>query len=358
MALNMLQRARLEGTPFVDGEAVTFFWHGAAAPRLMGDFCDWENNPVGMQRAGKNHWIYRLQLPVDAYMEYAFLDGENRLVDPFNLRRTPNGVGKYNNYFYMPEGKPTELTAGSRRKQVVKGTISQHVVPCLGMVTGKQRTVYLYQPADPGPHPLVVVWDGKDYLQRARLPVMLDNLIAQQRIQPVALAMVQNGGRARWIEYNVSESTLIFLVTQVLPLAEKHLHLTNLQQSPGAYAVLGASMGGLMAMYAGLRLPHIFGRVLSQSGAFMLHDAWRDLIMELPRAFGTQGQKIWMDVGLYDFPSLLTGNRVLHQLLRENGYEVKYREYPAGHNYPAWRDDIWRGLEFLFPATFKEIRDE
>jgi len=27
---------------------------------------------------------------------------------------------------------------------------------------------------------------------------------------------------------------------------------------------------------------------------------------------------------------------------------VRYREYSGGHNYPAWREDVWRGLEWLF----------
>jgi enterochelin esterase family protein len=36
-------------------------------------------------------------------------------------------------------------------------------------------------------------------------------------------------------------------------------------------------------------------------------------------------------------------------LLQSRGYDVAYREYNAGHNYAAWRDDLWRGLEVLFP---------
>jgi enterochelin esterase family protein len=38
------------------------------------------------------------------------------------------------------------------------------------------------------------------------------------------------------------------------------------------------------------------------------------------------------------------------KLLTRKGYEVTYREYNGGHNYPAWRDDVWRGLETLFGA--------
>ena len=356
MASNWLKRARELGTPFIDGEQVTFYWHGAAAPRLMGDFCDWEDGVVAMQPLGRGHWGYTLTLPPEAYMEYAFIQGEQRLADPFNPRRTPNGMGKTNHYFYMPDGKPTSLT--HKRRSLPAGTLTRHAVLCQGMLRGKQRTVYLYQPPVAGPVPLLVVWDGKDYLRRARLPAMLENLLDQQRIQPVALALIEHGGEARWREYQCSESTLVFLLSEVLPLARAELDLLDPAQNPGAYGVLGASMGGLMAMYTGLRLPHLFGRILSQSGAFALHEGWRELAMDLPGAFGWHGQQIWMDIGLYDMPALLTGNRIMHQLLLENGFNVAYREYPAGHNYPAWRDDIWRGLEDLFPPAAEETRHD
>jgi enterochelin esterase family protein len=38
----------------------------------------------------------------------------------------------------------------------------------------------------------------------------------------------------------------------------------------------------------------------------------------------------------------------MHALLEEKGYHLTYREYPGGHNYTAWRDDLWLGLEALF----------
>ena len=45
---------------------------------------------------------------------------------------------------------------------------------------------------------------------------------------------------------------------------------------------------------------------------------------------------------------LADGNRRMLPLLRKAGHRAEYREYSGGHNYPAWRDDVWRGLEWLF----------
>jgi enterochelin esterase-like enzyme len=106
-------------------------------------------------------------------------------------------------------------------------------------------------------------------------------------------------------------------------------------------------MGGLMALYTGMRVPQIFGRVLSQSGAFLFELAnTPSVLRRLVRCEERKPLRIWMDVGLYEF--LVESNRDMLALLQEKGYDVTYREYSAAHNYTAWRNDVWRGLEFLF----------
>jgi enterochelin esterase-like enzyme len=36
----------------------------------------------------------------------------------------------------------------------------------------------------------------------------------------------------------------------------------------------------------------------------------------------------------------LSFNQFMCSLLVEGGYQVKYREYPGGHNYPSWQNDL------------------
>jgi enterochelin esterase family protein len=58
--------------------------------------------------------------------------------------------------------------------------------------------------------------------------------------------------------------------TVILPFASEHLNLLDIRRNPGAYGVLGASAGGMMSVYTGLRMPEVFGKVLCQSGVFGL----------------------------------------------------------------------------------------
>jgi enterochelin esterase family protein len=347
MAKSIRNRLRKEQTPIIDGNIATFVWLGDKAPDLIGDFTGWDDgNPCKMKKSEAGIWTYQLEFPTDAYIEYAFSHGAGNLSDPHNPRSSSNGMGSYNSYFSMPEYRPTSLTQKIRR--IPHGIVTSYQVPTDYLVTGKYRTIRLYQPPVDFPVPLLVVWDGQDYLYRAKLCVMIDNMIAQGRIQPVALALINNGGqKTRHLEYSCSDATLGLLMTGVLPLATKHLNLIDITQNPGAYGVAGASMGGLMALYTGVRLSQVFGNVISQSGAF----SWAGIdlvVFDLLEHREKLPIKIWMDVGIYDIPSLLVSNRKMKDLLIMRDYQPEYREYNAGHNYPAWRDDIWRGLEYLY----------
>jgi enterochelin esterase family protein len=133
-------------------------------------------------------------------------------------------------------------------------------------------------------------------------------------------------------------------------LARQELDLVDPAAQPGAYGLLGASMGGLQALYAGLRAPGIFGHVLSQSGAFdQDYVAW-DLIRHGP----PRPLRLWLDVGRHEW--LLEPNRRLVSLLRDKGYDLGYHEHNGGHNYPSWRDQVWRGLEHLFPPQDRTLQ--
>lgn len=345
MTVDWLDKARRLGSPLIEGDTAVFVWQGAHPPRIMGDFCDWEDSPQPMQPAGPDCWTFSLRLPQDAYIEYAFLaDDGSRQTDPFNLRRrTPNGLGNNNHYFYMPSGRPSPLLRA--RPGIPRGVVTRHTLPSKGFLGSGTRAFTLYQPPVKEPCPLVVVWDGHAYYNRVHLPRLVDGLIAAGRIRPVALAMVNNGGEFRSLEYACSESTLFFVTSRLLPFAAEKLNLLSLEENPGAYGVMGASMGGLMALFAGVRAPHIFGHVLSQSGAFTIqeHDF---LIWDLIRLSPRLPLKLWLDAGKFEW--LLGASHKMVSLLKEKGYPVAYHEYSGGHNYPAWANDVEWGLEYLF----------
>jgi enterochelin esterase family protein len=243
----------------------------------------------------------------------------------------------------MPGHSATEHAI--RRKNIPHGKVTHHQVETWMLSDDGQRDVYLYRPPVKEPVPLLIVYDGVDYLERANLNAIVDNLIHEKRIQPIAMAFLQNGDERRGVEYACSDATIMWLDHVILPLARKRLNLLDITKYPGAYGALGASFGGLMSMYTGLRMPEVFGKVISQSGVF--ESEGRDFaVVDSIRAKQSRGIKIWMDVGRFDW--LLEDNRRLQPILHENGYDVTYREFSGGHNYTCWRDEVWIALEEMF----------
>jgi iron(III)-enterobactin esterase len=105
----------------------------------------------------------------------------------------------------------------------------------------------------------------------------------------------------------------------------------------------GSSFGGLAAAFTGLSLPDVFGGVLSQSGAFQwrrdddAEPAW------LPRNLSTVasasiGTLFSMRVGILEAfdvriinesVSLLDGNRMMRDALRDRRADMQNAEYSA-----------------------------
>jgi enterochelin esterase-like enzyme len=344
-AETLLARARREGTPLLEASSATFVWAGASPPELVGDFNEWGAQPGPTpRREGPRLWSWTLELPPDAYIEYQFRRGSRWLHDPLNARLLPREFGRRPQWFYMPQGGRTPVARrppGGLRGRLVWDTLDEP----LWLAGRGPRAVGFYQPDTAAPCPLLVVFDGRDYARRASLVTVVDNLIADNRIQPVALALVHNAGANRVVEYACAESTVAFVLERLLPEAKTRLALADENRLPGVHGIMGASMGGLMALHTALRAPQVFGHVLSQSGAFSVFGfdfGLYDWVAHLP----LRPVRVWLDVGRYE--GFVAANQRMHHVLIERGYDAAYREHNAGHNYPAWRNVLPEALGHLF----------
>jgi enterochelin esterase family protein len=263
-----------------------------------------------------------------------------------NRRRIWNGLNAYNHSFYTRPASATRLAR--RRPRSAAGTLTRLRLPAAFLGERRLRDVALYAPPNAVEAvPLVIVWDGTDYERRARLPVIVDNLINAGRIRPVALAMIANGRGARLVEYLESSATVGWVERVLLPVANEHLKLIDPARHPGAWGVMGASLGGLMALYTGLRFGHIFGHVLAQSASVHLSAfGQRSHVWALAADRSLPPIRIWQNVGTLE--PLLEVNRELRAVLASSQHVSAYHEANAGHNYTAWSNSLWRGLEMLF----------
>ena len=163
------------------------------------------------------------------------------------------------------------------------------------------RKVWLYVPASyqPGSKaPFMVVqdgyfalWFGNDLPHNANpmgpnlpgtanVPLLVDNLVAQGKLPPLAVLLVDNGGgdaegSQRGLEYDtVSGVYAEFIQTEVLPRAAMEAK-SQLQMDlvftddPRGRGTLGGSSGGAAAFSMAWFHPDYFTRVISYSGTFV-----------------------------------------------------------------------------------------
>src|SRR5215510_11887268 len=225
----LIERAQKERTPLVADDQATFVWAGEHAPTLAGDMTGWrpwETTAGGqkMHEVESGVWTCTLPLPADAYVEYAyFLDGQ-RVYDPFNPRRVPNGFGETNNCFWMPQAPRSRLFR--RQRGVQAGTVSRTTFQSTRLARGR-RTARLYRPALDGPYVLLLVLDGQDYFLRARLTTLADNLLHQGTLPPLVMVFLDNARQARFAEYGCSEALVGFVAQELIPWVASQVPLVQ-----------------------------------------------------------------------------------------------------------------------------------
>ena len=117
---------------------------------------------------------------------------------------------------------------------------------------------------------LVFVLDGDYFRERPPHADVLDNLVHNGRIPPT-IAVFVHGQRTRDRDYVNSPTFADFVAKELHPWVAGHYRVTP---DPGGTAIAGASFGGLEAAFVALRYPGVFGKVLSQSGAFWPPEGW------------------------------------------------------------------------------------
>ncbi|MGW0191670.1 alpha/beta hydrolase [Streptomyces sp. NPDC003362] len=219
-----------------------------------------------------------------------------------------------------------------------------------------ERDTWVYLP--PGgtdaPLPVVVLCDGDMWFGRLGFGDTLDALIADGVLPPlVVLAPDAVDRHTRWRELGGSDAFVSFLADELLPWAAARRPLTA---DPARTVVAGQSLGGVTALYAALRRPERFGRVLAQSASLW----WRPgLPRPVPgrkppvygepwlvgrfRAAGPLPVTVHLDVGLHEGP-MVDHHCALYAALRSTGTPVTRHEFNGGHDYACWHGALADGL--------------
>ena len=356
----------------------------AGAVTLGGDFPIGTN--VAMARDDKGVWSATAgPLKADFYSYYFTVDGV-RTLDWRNVSVMRDGA-RYASWL----GVPGPSAADYQVNDVAHGTVSQvwYPAPTLGM----RRRIYVYTPAGyeggSARYPVLYLLHGGGgdeaaWTELGCAPQILDNLIAQGRSAPMIVVMT-NGNGAQSAAQNLvplapppsrpGEGMLRFpesLIKDVIPFVDATYRTRADRESR---AVVGLSMGGAQAFYAGFNNLDRFAWVGALSGGFPLlpgvavdipapanaaslrgPDVTRSidpakylaLHPALDAGVNSRLRLLYLAIGTDD--GLITTHGAVKKLLDDKGVKYQLLEVPGyGHEWKFWR----LSLRDLLPRLFR-----
>jgi predicted alpha/beta superfamily hydrolase len=193
-----------------------------------------------------------------------------------------------------------------------------------------------------------------------RMGETADGLIEAGTIEPLIIVGIYNTGERRIDDYTPVEDSRLgggradaygrMLVEELKPFID-----ARYRTLPGAQhcGLGGSSLGGLVALYLGLRYSDVFSRL-----AVISPSVWwrRRAILKTVAALEQKPElRIWLDIGSKESTRAVPDVRALRDGLIKKGWQLgenlAYLEAEnAEHTESAWAQRVGPMLQFLFPA--------
>ena len=337
-------------TPLIEHDSViSLYWYGNATQVLInGDLqLGWAGSdkmqavPCGI----KSFFYQTYTIPVDSRLDYQFKVDETVTTDPRNPGITPSGYGPHSE-IAMPGFRPDPVRIF--RPAVPHGTIDSMVVSSRD-TTIRSRKVKVYVPpgyASLSRLPVLFVMDGLEALDYNAYPIVMDNLMADRKIQPALLVFIPPGDR--FAEY-LGTNDLKFInaiCDEFVPLIDRKYKTDPV---PAKRGIAGISAGGHLALLALFIRPDVFQCSAGQSPA--ISDQLYNALRSFPEKEKTRPSlRIYMDIGRYDLGSGNAKNltffqacSAFHLEMQKAGLNHLFQAFNDGHEWANWRertDDI------------------
>jgi predicted alpha/beta superfamily hydrolase len=221
--------------------------------------------------------------------------------------------------------------------------------------------------------PVLYLHDGQNLFDRAtafagvdwNVHGAADHLIGIGSVQPLIIVGIYNTGKSRIHEYTPTKAPKLgggradryakFLLQEIMPFIQTQYRIAS---EPASTGIGGSSLGGLVSLYIGLKLPQVFGKIAALSPSVW----WNQRVILQFAATATVHPRpsIWLDIGTKEGPRIVPDVEQLRDVLLKKGWrlgeDLHYERVEGGeHNEAAWSQRIGRVLQFLYPAANTKV---
>ncbi len=193
--------------------------------------------------------------------------------------------------------------------------------------------------------------DERGWATQGKTDLILDNLIADKKAKPMLIVMMDGntggGGIASFNERSLQ--TFERELKLVIPFVEENYRADSNSKSR---ALAGLSMGGLQTLYAGMRNHQMFSYLgVFSSGWFAnnptLSDPQYAFIKENAVGINNNIKLLWVAMGGKE--DIAYNNcKIMLEKFDEMSITYTHSEYPGGHAWPVWRNNLYKFAPLLF----------
>ena len=305
-----------------------------------------------MARNNEGVWEVTTDSLTEGFHYYSLLIDGMAVADPAS--ETFYGMGRMASGIEVPFKGDGYYAA----KDVPHGEIS--IKRYYSTVSNKWRQFYIYTP--PGydtsineKYPVLYILHGggedeRGWATQGKTDLILDNLIAEKKAKPMIIVMPDGNVDAQ----GFGDMTLMIFERElkqcVIPFVEKNFRTETGQ---GSRALAGLSMGGIQTLYVGINNTEMFSYlgVFSSGWIVPAQNTLADKQYEFMKAnldkINGNLKQLWISMGGKED---IAYNNCQTMMSKFDELKVKYTysEYPGGHTWPVWRNNLYNFAQLLF----------
>lgn len=229
-------------------------------------------------------------------------------------------------------------------------------------VTRSWRQFYIYTPpaydSDVNTsYPVLYILHGggedeTGWTKQGKTDLILDNLIAAGKARPMLVVMMDGNMSGGGIAGFGERSLQLFereLKESVMPFVEKNYRIVK---GSANTALAGLSMGGLQTLYAGIKNTDHFAYLgVFSSGWWANQPALSNPQYEFMKnnasVINSNLKQLWIAMGGKE--DIAYNNcQIMLAKFKELNITHTYTEYPGGHTWPVWRNNLYNFAQLLF----------
>jgi enterochelin esterase-like enzyme len=227
-------------------------------------------------------------------------------------------------------------------------------------ISNTWRQFYMYTP--PGydvnvneKYPVLYILHGggedeRGWATQGRTDLILDNLIAEKIAKPMLVAMPDGNMPSFGFGDNSLKMFEAELKQCIIPVVEKNYRADTDSKNR---ALAGLSMGGIQTLYVGINNTQLFSYLGVFSSGWILPmqssvaDAQYDFMKKNSDIINKNLNLLWISMGGKE-DIAYTNCQVMLSKFDEMKIKYSYSEYPGGHTWPVWRNNLYKIAPLLF----------